>query len=90
MTVTKEDVTDAVAKETGIEKVIIKKVMKSSLRVMVEALEEGNNLTLARIGVFHIKEYPPRRLHNPRTGEIIMSTGGKKVTFKQAITLKVK
>lgn len=84
------DIVNAVSEQTGMPKVTVKQILSSATQVVAGSLEQGNSVTIRGLGFFSVKEFPPRKIYNPRKSEFVMSTGTKKVIFKQSPTMKIK
>lgn len=69
LNVTKADIVDKIATQTGLTKFETKAVVDGFLHSIVEALAEGKRIELRGFGVFSVKSRKPRMARNPRTGE---------------------
>lgn len=69
MNVTKADIVDKIATETGLTKLETKAVVDGLLLSIVDALAEGKRIELRGFGVFSVKSRKPRMARNPRTGD---------------------
>lgn len=69
MNVTKADIVDKIATQTGLTKFETKAVVDGFLLSIIEALAEGKRIELRGFGVFSVKSRKPRMARNPRTGE---------------------
>ena len=69
MNVTKADIVDRIAAQTGLTKFETKAVVDGFLLSIIEALSEGKRIELRGFGVFSVKSRKPRMARNPRTGE---------------------
>lgn len=67
--VTKADIVDKIAAQTGITKFETKAVVDGFLLSIIDALAEGKRIELRGFGVFSVKSRKPRMARNPRTGE---------------------
>ena len=82
MTLTKKDLVLAVAKQTGITQVDVKRVVQRTLDHLVESLKEGKTIELRNFGVFAVKRRKARKARNPRTGEEVHVPAKNVATFK--------
>ena len=69
MNVTKADIVDKIATQTGLTKFETKAVVDGFLLSIIEALADGKRIELRGFGVFSVKSRKPRMARNPRTGE---------------------
>jgi DNA-binding protein HU-beta len=69
LNVTKADIVDKIATETGLTKLETKAVVDGFLLSIVDALAEGKRIELRGFGVFSVKSRKPRMARNPRTGD---------------------
>lgn len=81
-TVTKKDLIEQVARDTGMKRVIVKRLVQSLLDNMILELGRGNRLEFRDFGVFETKERAPRVAQNPRTLERVTVPAKKVVKFK--------
>lgn len=66
---TKADIVDEIAKNTGLTKIETKAVVEGVLTTIMEAVSNGKRIELRGFGVFKSKERKPRIARNPKTGE---------------------
>ena len=69
LNVTKADIVDKIASETGLTKLETKAVVDGFLLSIIDALASGNRIELRGFGVFSVKSRKPRMARNPRTGD---------------------
>jgi len=69
LNVTKADIVDKIANETGLTKLETKAVVDGLLLSIIEALSDGKRIELRGFGVFSVKSRKPRMARNPRTGD---------------------
>jgi len=69
LNVTKADIVDKIANETGLTKLETKAVVDGLLLSIIEALADGKRIELRGFGVFSVKSRKPRMARNPRTGD---------------------
>jgi integration host factor subunit beta len=81
-TVTKKDLIEQVARDTGCKRVIVKKIVQSFLDNMILELGRGNRLEFRDFGVFETKNRAPRLAQNPRTLERVEVPAKRVVKFK--------
>ncbi len=89
MTVTKKDLSLAVAKNTGCKKNLAAQIVDNLFKVMREHLIQGNRIEIRGFGVFEVKNTKPKpAARNPRTGERIFVPAHRKTHFKPGKILK--
>ncbi len=81
-TITKKDLIDRIADETGQKRVVVKRTVQSFLDQIVAELGDGNRLEFRDFGVFEIKVRAPRMAQNPRTLERVPVPAKRTVKFK--------
>ncbi|TFG37959.1 MAG: HU family DNA-binding protein [Candidatus Aminicenantes bacterium] len=84
----KADLVDRIAVLTGIPKTHIAMVFDAIFELTVEALAEGDKITLPNFGTFMVSVRPARQGRNPSTGETINISASKSVRFKVSKNLK--
>ena len=65
----------------------VKSAVDSIINRMVDALLSQDRIEIRGFGSFNV-HYPPRRAHNPRTGEFIVTGPNAKPHFKAGSILK--
>ena len=68
-TVTKKELVNRIADQTGVTKVVAKEIIQSFLNAIINELSEGNRLEFREFGVFESRDRAARRAQNPRTLE---------------------
>jgi nucleoid DNA-binding protein len=87
MSVTKFDIVQRIAKESGLEAVRVRQVVQLLLDGMIEALANGGRLEWREFGVFKTRVRKARKARNPRTGEKVVVPEKKVVGFKAGKTM---
>lgn len=88
-TITKKDLTFAVAKAVGCKRIIAAEAADSLFEVMRETLIRGDRIEVRGFGVFNVKDTKPKpAARNPRTGEIVHVPARRKTQFKPGLELK--
>ncbi len=85
---TKADMIEKLAKETGLNKEESSKMVNAVLGILIEALSKGERIAIPGLGVFNIRERKARKGRNPRTGKEIVIPAKKVVVFSVAKSLK--
>lgn len=73
---------EAIASETGLTKVEVKKMIDASIRVATSAFREGEGLTLSGLGSFCVVQKQARMGRNPRTGAPVPISARKVLKFR--------
>ena len=88
MTLTKKELVLAVAKDTGITQVDVKRVIQQMLHQVIESLKEGKTIELRNFGVFKVRQRAPRRGRNPKTGQEVPVPPKRVVVFKPGLLMR--
>lgn len=89
-TVTKKELIDRIADETGNKRVVVKRVVQSFLDSIIEELGHGNRLEFRDFGVFESKQRAARIAQNPKTLERVHVPPKRTVKFKVGRLMKQK
>ncbi|MHC4975101.1 MAG: HU family DNA-binding protein [Planctomycetota bacterium] len=87
-TISKQDLIDRLADETGLSKARVKVVFASLLSHISEELAKGNRLEFRDFGVFDTKQVAGRPAQNPRTGEKFYVPAHNVVRFRPSRKLR--
>lgn len=88
MALTKKELVLAVARETGITQVEVKRVVQRVLDHLILSLKEGKTIELRNFGVFKVRQRAPRRGRNPKTGEEVPVPPKRVVVFKPGLLMR--
>lgn len=88
MALTKKDLVMAVARETAITQVDVKRVIQRTLERVIESLKEGKTIELRNFGVFKVRQRAPRRGRNPKTGQEVPVPPKRVVVFKPGLLMR--
>ena len=88
VTVTKKEIAYRISEQTGLKKVVIKRIIQGFIDEIIDELAKGNRLEFREFGVFEIKERAARRARNPRTGVPVTVPAKKVVHFKAGRLMK--
>jgi len=81
-TMTKKDLVDRIARDTGLKRVTVKQTIQHFLDEVVAELERGNRLEFRDFGVFEVRDRAARRAQNPKTLERLYVPPKRTVRFK--------
>jgi len=88
MNVTKKDLANAIAVETGLTQAQAAAVTQCVFDGILQTLLNHGRLELRNFGVFEVKKRSPRRARNPRTGELVEVAAKRAVAFKPGRRMK--
>jgi integration host factor subunit alpha len=89
MTLTKDDIVEAVAEEAGFPKNQSVELVETLIEIIKKTLESGDHVLVSGFGTFRVKEKKERRGRNPKTGEDLMLSPRRVVTFHCSRKLKL-
>lgn len=89
-TVTKKELIDRIADETGTKRVTAKRIIQGFLDAVIEELSRGNRLEFRDFGVFEHKDRESRTAQNPKTLEQVHVPPKRTVKFKMGRLMKNK
>ncbi len=85
---TKADIVEKIYEKVGFSKKESAELVELVFDIMKNTLETGDKIKVAGFGNFVVKEKADRRGRNPQTGEEIVITARKILTFKPSQVLK--
>ena len=88
-TLTRMDLAEAVFEEVGLSRNESADLVESVLQHISDALVRGENVKISSFGTFNIRDKSARVGRNPKTGEEVMISARKVVTFKAGPKLKL-
>lgn len=86
--VTKKEIVETIAGQTGITQVDSKIVLESFFETVGLSLQQGRNIEIRGFGRFKVKQKKARQARNPRTGEPVKVKAGVKPVFEASKELK--
>ena len=90
MTLTKSGIKDAIHKQLGFTNNKSAELVELILEIIKRSLENGEDVMISGFGRFNVKEKNERKGRNPATGESMMLTKRKVVTFRSSGVLRDK
>ncbi|MBI5581142.1 MAG: integration host factor subunit alpha [Deltaproteobacteria bacterium] len=90
MSLTKDDIVKALAKENGYPVNQSAELIETLIERIKSSLASGDDVLISGFGKFCVKEKNQRRGRNPATGEDMMLEGRRVVTFRCSRQLRVK
>ena len=85
---TKADIVEEIYERVGISKQDAAQLTELFFDIMKETLEKGETVKVSGFGNFVVRAKQARRGRNPQTGDEIMITPRKVLTFKSSPLLK--
>ena len=85
---TKTDLVNVVAAETGISKKDAEAALTTAFTSIISALKDGDKVQLFGFGTFEVKATAEREGRNPKTGETIKIAAAKKPSFTASKVFK--
>lgn len=85
---TKKELVSAMAEKTEETKVKTEGMLNALIEVVSETLSNGEEVAIAGLGKFEVRERAARNGRNPQTGEAITIAASKVPAFKASKTLK--
>ena len=82
MALTKADIINAVQMEEGLTKQQSTDIIETLIEIMKNTLESGEDVLISGFGKFCVREKNERKGRNPATGDDLMLSPRKVVTFK--------
>lgn len=87
-TVTKKELVDRIAEQTGQKRTAVKDTIQAFLDSIIEELANDNRLEFRDFGVFEVKERAARTAQNPKTLERVHVPAKRTVRFKVGRLMK--
>lgn len=84
----KQGIAEAVQAVLGGTKVQAEQVVETVLETIIKSLKKGEEVSIAGLGIFAVKQRAARTARNPRTGETIKVAAMKVPKFRAAKALK--
>ncbi len=84
----KTGIADAVHAVVGGTKTTAEQAVEKIIEVIIGSLKKGEEVSIAGLGIFSVKERAARQARNPRTGEAISVPAMKVPKFKASKHLK--
>ena len=88
MTMTKADLVKIICEKMGFALKESTEIVEWVFEIMKETLEGGEKIKISGFGNFNIRAKRPRKGRNPKTGEEMVISGRRVVTFKLSSLLR--
>lgn len=90
MTLTKADIVDTITERLGYSKVKSSETVETVLEIIKRSLEQNDDVLISGFGKLCVKDKAARKGRNPATGEDLMLSKRRVVTFKSSTILRNK
>ena len=90
MTLTKALIIESISKQTGFSKNKSTEIIETILETIKRSVESGDDVLISGFGKFCVKNKSERRGRNPATGEDMMLSPRRVVTFRCSKRLRAK
>lgn len=84
----KREIVEKIAENTGLNKIIVKRVVDEFLNILSFCFENKERIELRDFGVFYFKKVKSKKARNVKTGEEIIIPERLKLIFKPSQKLK--
>jgi integration host factor subunit alpha len=85
---TKADIVEIIHQKIGFGRKESTEIVEQVFGIMKETLESGEKIKISGFGNFNIRAKRPRKGRNPQTGEEMVISGRRVVTFKPSPVLR--
>ena len=88
MTMTKADIVEIIHQKIGFGRKESTEIVEQVFEIIQETLESGEKVKISGFGNFVVRQKRPRRGRNPKSGNEIVISARKVVTFKSGNVLR--
>ena len=88
MTMTKADMVKIICEKMGFSSKESTEIVDQIFSILKESLEGGEKIKISGFGNFVVRQKRPRKGRNPKTGEEMVISGRRVVTFKPSTVLR--
>ena len=88
MTMTKADLVKIICEKMGFALKESTEIVEQVFEIIKETLESGEKIKISGFGNFNVRTKRPRKGRNPKSGEEMVISGRKVVTFKPSSILR--
>jgi nucleoid DNA-binding protein len=85
----KKEIVEKISENTGLNKVIIKRVVDEFLKILSIAFSNKERVELRDFGVFYFKKTKSKKARNPKTGQVVIIPERIKIGFKPSKKIKI-
>jgi integration host factor subunit alpha len=87
-TITRMEIAEAIANKVGLSKQRANQILETALEGMIQGLIKDSQLKISSFASFNIQKKKNRIGRNPKTGQEVMITPRKTVSFRASDILK--
>ncbi len=84
----KAAIAEALAEKLDTSKAEAERAVETMINTIVDSLKSGNEVSIAGLGIFSVKDRAARTARNPRTGEPVQVPAMRVPKFRAAKALK--
>ena len=88
MAMTKADIVEIIHQKVGFGRKESTEIVEQVFEIIQETLENGEKVKISGFGNFVVRQKRPRRGRNPKSGDEIVISARKVVTFKPGLVLR--
>jgi integration host factor subunit alpha len=88
VTMTKGDIVERIYEKVGFSKKEANDIVEAIFEIIKARLEQGEKVKISGFGNFVVNQKRPRKGRNPQTGDEIIISGRRVLTFKGSQVLK--
>ena len=88
MTMTKAEVVRIICEKMGFTPKESTEIVDQVFGILKETMEDGKKIKISGFGNFVVRQKRPRKGRNPKTGEEMVISGRRVVTFKPSTVLR--
>ena len=88
MAITKADLVSIISDKSSFSRQESIQIVEQVFQILKETLERGEKVKISGFGNFVTREKRPRRGRNPQTGEQVIISGRRVLTFRPSVILR--
>ena len=85
----KKEIIEKISENTGLNKVIVKRIVDEFLKVLFVAFLNKERVELRDFGIFYFKKTKSKKGRNPKTGQLVIIPERTKIVFKPSKKIKI-
>jgi integration host factor subunit alpha len=88
MAMTKAELVSIISEKCSYNTSASAEIVEQVFQILKETLEKGETVKISGFGNFSVREKKPRKGRNPKTGEELIISGRRVLTFKPSVKLR--
>lgn len=88
MAMTKANLVSVVSETCSFNMHVSTEIVEQVFQILKETLENGEKIKISGFGNFVVRQKKPRKGRNPQTGEKMIISGRRVLTFKPSVKLR--